>query len=180
MVCRYIPQSHICWWDYGHLCDHKETTHRTQRLSSLPCPLNPAIFFSPPNIKFLFSSEYWIFLFSEYWIFHGWLVGGFMGSYPWLANSYPPYRTRTSLPSIGKWVPMQMLRPDYTNPCARPLYVQMYVQITYVYVCIVYAYDQRFNTKYSFHMISNRWQNYHWADIWHTHAIFSHYRLFAI
>ena len=88
------------------------------------------------NIEYFFSFEYWIYLFSEYWIFHGRLVGRFMGSYPWLANSYPPYRTRTSLPSIGKWVPMQMLRPDYTNPCARPLYVQMYVQIMYVYIRI--------------------------------------------
>ena len=70
---------------------------------------------------------------SEYWIFHGRLESGFMGSYPWWTNSYPPY---IGHPSIGKWLRMQMLRSDYTNPCAQ--IIQMFALVhTNIHACNV-------------------------------------------
>ena len=73
-----------------------------------------------------------------------------MGSYPWLANSYPPYRTRTSLPLIGKWVPMQMLRPDYTNPRAlsSPFWSNVRAYHIHAYTYCVRIRSEHTYTKY--------------------------------
>ena len=68
---------------------------------------------------------------SEYWIFHGRLESGFMGSYPWWTNSYPPY---IGHPSIGKWLRMQMLRSDYTNPCAQIIQIFALVLLAFIQI----------------------------------------------
>ena len=99
---RGIP--HITWWHCGHLCDHKRRPHTWRMRKSM--------YSSGKFMQYLGSMDFS----SEYWIFHGRLESGFMGSYPWWTNSYPPY---IGHPSIGKWLRMQMLRSDYTNPCAQ-------------------------------------------------------------
>ena len=108
------------------------------------------------------------------WSTGGWIYGQLSMASQQLSSLWG----RRDIPPVDrKWLPMQMLRPDYTNPCDRPLYVQIFVQITHIYALCTHT--ARAYTKYSFHLISNRWQNYHWADIYGTHAIFFHYRLFA-
>ena len=56
-----------------------------------------------------------------------------MGSYPWWTNSYPPY---IGHPSIGKWLRMQMLRSDYTNPCAQIIQIFALVLLAFIHIYI--------------------------------------------
>ena len=81
--------------------------------------------------------------------------------------------------------------PLIANGCqckcyGRIIQIHAIVHFTFKYTCrshicryALCTHTARAYTKYSFHLISNRWQNYLWADIYGTHAIFFHYRLFA-
>ena len=116
-TCRGIP--HITWWHHGHLCDHKRRPHTWRRRKSM--------YSSGKFMQYLGSMDFS----SEYWIFHGRLESGFMGSYPWWTNSYPPY---IGHPSIGKWLRMQMLRSDYTNPCAQIIQIFALVLLAFIQI----------------------------------------------
>ena len=75
----------------------------------------------------------------------------------------------TSLTSIAKRLAMQMLRPDYTNPWYRPLFVP---------TCRNVGSKCTSLAEFSFHLIANRWQLSLRREIWHTHvACFSCTRL---
>ena len=67
----------------------------------------------------------------------------------------------TSLTSIAKRLAMQMLRPDYTNPWYRPLFVPTCRNVGSK--CTLLA-------EFSFHLIANRWQLSLKREIWHTHV----------
>ena len=92
------------------------------------------------NISFLWVSNiFFLRVLNISWSTGGWIYGQLSMASQQLSSLWG----RRDIPPVDrKWLPMQMLRPDYTNPCDRPLYVQIYVQITYMYVCIVYAYGQ--------------------------------------
>ena len=150
----------------------------------------------PQNIEYFFSSEYWIFLFLRTlnisslrilkisflrvlnisWLTGGWIYGQLSMAGQQLSSLY-----------IGPGHPCRRS----ANGCQCKCYgriIQIHAPVHFTFKCMcrsrtnTYAlctHTTRGYTKYSFHLISNRWQNYHWADIWHTHAIFSDNRLFT-
>ena len=115
---------YISWHSSHHLMTlwppmwpQKKTTHME----------NEEIYHWEKSMQYLGSMDFS----SEYWIFHGRLESGFMGSYPWWTNSYPPY---IGHPSIGKWLRMQMLRSDYTNPCAQIIQIFALVLLAFIQI----------------------------------------------
>ena len=116
----------------------------TQDISTLlSSPIRPGIFsFLSPSIEYFFL---WVLNISFLRVLNiSWSTGGWIyGQLSMASQQLSSLWGRRDIPPVDrKWLPMQMLRLDYTNPCDRPLYVQIYVQITYMCVCIVYAYDQ--------------------------------------